>query len=52
MSPRGDFRNIIGCMSIGMTLWVTGVIILLELWGLPGISAFGSNVATTLPAAK
>jgi hypothetical protein len=52
LTPRGDFRNIIGCMSIGMTLWVTGVIILFELWGLPGISAFGSNVATTLPAAK
>jgi hypothetical protein len=52
LAPRGDLRNIIGCMSIGMTLWVTGVIILFGLWGLSGIPAFDGSAATTLPAAK
>jgi hypothetical protein len=32
--PRSDVRNIAGCTSIGLTLWLTGLIILRRItWG-------------------
>jgi hypothetical protein len=34
--PRGDVRNIVGCAVVGLTLWITGVIIL---YLFPGTSA-------------